>query len=217
MPLQLNLLHEEFTEERQRKRDPLKLGMMALGAVGALMLVFYGFRAYQTLAIKNRLGAIEEEWAKVEPKVTAAQKRAAELNDIINTTKVLDSMIESRFFWAPLLQKLSGCVAPNTQLTNFDGTINVNKTVTLTIEGKATGAEPRAAAEEFRQLLSEELGKKYRNVRAEFKILEDLDTAVDVGGTSLPVARYIITVGLAPQPDSETNNSTRSDQALAKK
>ena len=78
MPLQLNLLHEEFTEERQRKRDPLKLGMMALGAVGALMLLFYGFRAYQTLALKNRLRTIEEEWSKVEPKVTAAQKRAVQ-------------------------------------------------------------------------------------------------------------------------------------------
>jgi hypothetical protein len=217
MPLQLNLLHEEFTEERQRKRDPLKLGLKGLGVVGAFMLLFYGFRAYQTLAIKNRLHTVQEEWSKVEPKVTAAQKRAEELNDIINTTKVLDSMIERRFFWAPLLQKLSGCVAPNTQLTNFDGAINSDKTVTLTIEGKATGAEPRAAAEEFRQLLSEELGKKYRGVKAEFKVLEDLDTEVDVGGTSLPVARYVITVGLAPEPESEANTSTRSDPALAKK
>ena len=217
MPLQLNLLHEEFTEERQRKRDPLKLGMMALGAVGALMLLFYGFRAYQTLAIKNRLSTIQEEWAKVEPKVTAAQKRAEELNNIINTTKVLDSMIERRFFWAPLLQKLSGCVAPNAQLTNFDGAINPDKTVTLTIEGKATGAEPRAAAEEFRQLLSEELGKQYRHAKAEFKILEDLDTQVEVGGTSLPVVRYIITVGVTPQPSSEATSSTRSDPTLAKK
>ncbi len=217
MPLQLNLLHEEFTEERQRKRDPLKLGTMALGAVGAIMLLFYGFRAYQTLSFKRQLSNIEGEWAKVEPKVTAAQKRADELNGIITTTKVLDSVIETRFFWAPVLQTIAGCVAPNAQLTNFDGTLNPNKSVVLTIEGKATGAEPRAAAEEFRQLLSEELGKKYRSVKAEFKILEDLDAQVEVGGTNLPVARYIIAVSLEPQVAPATPDGASVDPALAKR
>ena len=31
------------------------------------------------------------------------------------------TMIEGRFFWAPFLQKISRCVAPNTQLTSIDG------------------------------------------------------------------------------------------------
>jgi 1-acyl-sn-glycerol-3-phosphate acyltransferase len=55
MPLHLNLLHEQIAEQRQRQRDPLKLGMMALSAVGALMLLFYMFKAYKTLETKNRL------------------------------------------------------------------------------------------------------------------------------------------------------------------
>ncbi len=41
MALHLNLLHEEILEQRQRQRDPLKIGMMVLGALGALMLAYY--------------------------------------------------------------------------------------------------------------------------------------------------------------------------------
>ena len=38
MPLQLNLLHEEILEQRQRKRDPLKLSIYAGIGLAALLL-----------------------------------------------------------------------------------------------------------------------------------------------------------------------------------
>src|ERR1700757_1582891 len=123
MPLNLNLLHEEILEQRQRQRDPLKLGMIALIGVGSLLALYYMFSAYRTLEIRTRLSGIEHDWAKVEPQVTAAQQRAAELNDIIKTTKVLQDYVEHRFFWGPFLQKVARCVAPNTQLTNIDGSV----------------------------------------------------------------------------------------------
>ena len=199
MALHLNLLHEEIAEQRQRQRDPLKLGMMALGAVAALMVMFYMWKGYQTLEIKSRLAAVEREWAKIEPKVTAAQKRSTELNGIIRTTQVLDSMIEERFFWAPFLQKVSLCVAPNAQLTSIDGSVSEdNKLVTASIEGIAAGREPRAAAEELRQLLLEQLGQSYSEVKVEFKTLEDLDTIVNVAGANMAMARYIIGVSFNP-------------------
>ena len=203
MPLQLNLLHEEFTEERQRKRDPLKLGLKGLAVAGAIMVLFYMFKAYETLSAKKELSLVEADWAQVEPKVTAAQKRAKELAGIIDATNVLDTLIENRFFWAPLLQTLSECVAPNVQLTSFDGTVNEDKLVRLTIEGTAAGEEPRAAAEEFRQLLSQKLSDHYNEVKAEFKTLEDLDTPVTFDGASMAVARYTISVSLSPQSEPE--------------
>src|SRR5688572_3613452 len=138
MALHLNLLHEEFQEQRQRQRDPLKIGLMVLGAVGALMFLYYMWNAYQTLGIRNRLNAVQSEWSKVETKVTAAQKRSAELNNFIGTTRVLDGMIESRFFWAPFLEKLSRCVALNAQITSIDGTVLEDKRgVNVMIEGVA--------------------------------------------------------------------------------
>jgi hypothetical protein len=195
MALQLNLLHEELAEERQRQRDPLKIGMLILLGLTVIMVAFYMWKGYATLEVKSRLAAVQSDWAKVEPKVTAAQKRAKELNAIINTTKVLDTMVEGRFYWAPFLQKLSRCVAPNAQLTSFDGSSNDDtKTVTAAIEGVAAGREPRSAAEEFRQLLIEQLADTYGNVSVEFKTLEDLDTIANVAGTNMAMARYSLSV-----------------------
>ena len=199
MALHLNLLHEEILEQRQRQRDPLKIGMMVLGAVGAILFVYYMWNAYQTLEIRKRFNAIQRDWNKVEPNVTAAQKRSAELNNMIGTTKVLDEMIDSRFFWAPFLQKLALCVAPNAQITNLDGNmVEETKTVSIMIEGVASGREPRAAAEELRQLLLEQLEKGYHDVKVEFKTLEDLDTLVNVAGASMATARFGLNVTFTP-------------------
>jgi len=212
MALHLNLLHEEFQEQRQRQRDPLKIGMMVLGGLGALMFLYYMWNAYQTLGIRTRLNAVQSDWSKVEPKVTAAQKRSAELNSIIGTTKVLDGMIESRFFWGPFLEKLSRCVAMNAQITSVDGTVlDENKGVNVMIEGLAAGREPRAAAEELRQLLLEQLGQSYHDVKVEFKTLEDLDTLVKIGGANMAMARFSVSASFVPTaPAKAATTSTRS-------
>lgn len=199
MALHLNLLHEEFLEQRQRQRDPLKIGMMVLGGLGALMFLYYMWNAYKTLEIRSRLNAVQHDWSKVEPKVTASQKRSAELNSIIGTTKVLDGMIESRFYWAPFLEKLSLCVALNAQLTSIDGTVlDEGRVVNVMIEGLAAGREPRAAAEELRQLLIEQLGQIYHEVKVEFKTLEDLDTLANIGGANMAMARFGLSVVFNP-------------------
>jgi hypothetical protein len=198
MALHLNLLHEEIQEQRLRQRDPLKIGMMVLGGLGALMFLYYMWNAYQTLGIRNRLNAVQSDWSKVEPKVTSAQKRSAELNSIISTTRVLDSMIDGRFYWAPLLEKLSRCVAMNAQITSVDGTVlDDNRGVNVMIEGLAAGREPRAAAEELRQLLLEQLGQSYHDVKVEFKTLEDLDTLVRIGGANMAMARFSVSASFS--------------------
>ncbi len=199
MALQLNLLHEEIAEHRQRQRDPLKIGMLVLLGLTALMVVFYMWKGYKTLEIKRHLAVVQREWAQVEPNVTAAQKRSAELNGIITTTRVLDTRVEARFYWAPFLEKLSRCVAPNAQLTSVDGSYSEDtKAVTASLDGVAAGREPRAAAEELRQLLMEQLGEGYGNVAVEFKTLEDLDTVVNVAGANMAMARFSLGIKFTP-------------------
>ena len=205
MALQLNLLHEQIAEKRQRQRDPLKLGLFALLAIGTLMALFYMWRGYQTLEIKRRLGNAQAEWAAIEPKMVAAEKRSAELNTIIGTTKVLDEMIDGRFFWAPVLERISRCVAPNAQLTTLDGSLrDDNKLVTLSLDGMAAGREPRAAAEELRQLLTEQLGQVYTEVKVEFRTLEDLDTIVKIAGANMTMARFSLSATFNPASPEAT-------------
>ena len=216
MALHLNLLHEEIREQRQRQRDPLKIGMIVLAGLGALMVAYYLWNAYKALEIRNRLGQAQHEWSKVEPKVTAAQKRSAELNSIISTTKVLDGMIDGRFYWAPFLEKLSRCVALNAQLTGIDGTVTEEGKIIVGIEGLAAGREPRAAAEELRQLLLEQLSQSYSEVKVEFKALEDLDTIVNIGGSNMAMARFSLsatfaTVAAKPSPTPGPRSKTRGE------
>jgi hypothetical protein len=211
MALHLNLLHEEIREQRLRQRDPLKIGMMVLGGLGALMILYYMWNAYRTLEIRTRLNTVQQDWSKVEPEVTTAQKRSAELNSIISTTKVLDGMIDSRFFWAPFLEKLSRCVALNAQITSIDGTVlDDNKGVSVMIEGLAAGREPRAAAEELRQLLLEQLGQSYHDVKVEFKTLEDLDTLVKIGGANMAMARFSLNASFNPSAPAKATPPPRT-------
>lgn len=218
MPLHLNLLHEEISQQRQRQRDPLKIGIMVLVFIAAVMVLFYMWKGYRTLDTKNRLATVQREWAKIEPKVTAAQKRAAELNSIIGTTKVLDKFVEGRFLWAPLLQNLSRCVAPNAQLTSIEGGVSEDqKLVSLTLEGIAAGREPRSAAEELRQLLAEQLGQTYTAVKVEFKSLEDVDTLVNVAGANMAMARYVISVGFNPLSPDEAKLTSSPAPARGQK
>jgi len=199
MALNLNLLHEQILEQRQRQRDPLKLGMMFIGAIAALLFVNYLWNGYKALQTKHRLNVVQAEWAKVEPKVTAAQKRAEELTKIIDTTRVLDGFIDGRFYWAPLLENISRCVAPNNQLTSLEGSLlGEKKGVSVMVDGVAAGREPRAAAEDLRQLLLEQLSRHYGDVKVEFKTLEDLDTIVSVGGSSLAMSRYVLNITFDP-------------------
>jgi len=212
MALNLNLLHEEILEHRQRQRDPLKIGMMVLGGFGALLFLYYMFNAYRTLEIKSRLSAVERNWTKIEPEVTAADKRVAELEGVIKTTSTLDNYIENRFFWAPFLQKVSHCVPPNTQLTSLDATVlDENKGISVSVEGVAAGREPRSVAEDLRQMLIEQLGHGYGGVKVEFRTLEDLDTIVTVGGTNMPMAHYLLAINCNPRPMPKSAASPAPD------
>ena len=77
------------------------------------------------------------------------------------------------------------------------------KGVTVSIEGTAAGREPRAAAEDLRQMLVEQLGQSYKDVKVEFKALEDLDTIVNVGGTNMAMAHYILNVSFNPYANAK--------------
>ena len=211
MPLQLNLLHEEILQQRQRQRDPLKLSLYAAIGLGALLILNYLWTGYRVLESKSRLNSMQADWGKIEPKVTEAQKRSDELNGIISTTNALDGYIENRFYWAPLLEKVAHCVTPNIQITALEGIVEEDKgLVTVTLDGVAGGREPRGVAEDFRQMLLEQVGKEQPTVKVEFKTLEDLDATVAVGGNNVTTAHFVVTVGMEPFSKAATPAPTRA-------
>ena len=81
------------------------------------------------------------------------------------------------------------------------------KGVTVSIEGTAAGREPRAAAEDLRQMLVEQLSQNYKDVKIEFKALEDLDTIVNVGGTNMAMAHYVLNVTFNPYANAKSTTA----------
>src|SRR5438067_4219300 len=208
MALHLNLLHEEILEQRQRQRDPLKIGILMLLSCGAILFLYYAWNAYQTFEIKAKLSAVDGDWKKIEPRITEAQKRSTELTNIINTTRVLDEYIDNRFFWGPFLEKLSRCVPPNAQLTSMEAQLQDEEKgggVTVTIDGVAAAREPRSAAEDVRQMLLEQLGKSYHDVKAEFKALEDVETVASINGSNVPMSRYVLSITFNPNASAKAS------------
>ena len=211
MPLTINLLHEEQFLLKQRKRDPLKLGLYALAGVAALFVMFYGWRLISSKSLESQLKAHQAEWAKQEPAANAAAAQEKELTAQVAAADVVSKRVENRFYWAPLLETLVKSVPPNVQIISLNGSNEQkNDKIMLTLEGIVAGDVPRLAADKFRTSLTESLGKKFQGVETSFRSLDDTATPVNLNGRSSPTAHFTIEVKMnkpsatpAPAPVSE--------------
>ena len=195
MPLTINLLHEEQFLLQQRKRDPLKLGFYALGAVALLFFLYYAVRAATTSSLRGELRNKRAEWAKQEPAAKAAATREAELSAKLTIADAVGKRIENRFYWAPVLDALLKTVPANVQIVNFTGS-NEPKTdkISILLEGIVAGEVPRIAADQFREAVTAQMAKQFPGAASSFRSLEDTASSVNVGGRALPTARFTIEV-----------------------
>lgn len=205
MPLNINLLHEEQLLLQQRKRDPLKLGMLAICGVALLFVAYYGYRILGSNEILHDLRDRQHKWATQEPRAKAAAAQEEVLSAKLGQGKAVSQRIEGRFYWAPVLSLLVETVTPNVQILSFQGSSDTASSaadrVTITVEGIAADAEPRAAAEQFRQNLADRLGKLCKGATASFKSLDETKAAVTLAGRQVPAARFSIEVDLT-RPDA---------------
>ncbi len=193
MPLTINLLHEEQFLLQQRKRDPLKLGLYALGAVAMLFFLYYAVRFASSGVLRGQLRDRQAEWAKQEPAAKAAAAREADLSAKLAEADAVTKRMESRFYWAPLLDGLLKTVPPNVQVVNLTGTNDPKADkVSVLLEGIVAGEVPRIAADQFRTQLNERLAKQYPGATSTFRGLDDTTATVAVSGRALPTARFTI-------------------------
>ena len=96
MALHLNLLHEEITEQRQRQRDPLKIGTKALAGIGVLMLSFTFSKPTKLSKSKTASPAFSANGPKWSRRHRGAKTHGG-ANAIVGTTKVLDAIVDERF------------------------------------------------------------------------------------------------------------------------
>jgi hypothetical protein len=146
-----------------------------------------------TLVMRER-DAKRADFARLEPLGKAAVIEEAELKKKLGNSDRFLKRIEGRFYWAPLIQEIVQIVPPYIHITRLagDATGEDSKKVQANIEGIVAGAEPRTTAESFRHNIQTTMEKKYRNVIATFRHLEDGTDTIPVEGKPLPTASFAI-------------------------
>lgn len=206
MALHLNLLHELDSAKRARQRDPLKLGLYALVGVIILFLAFYVMRLGSTAKVTSAKNSLVAEWSTLEPKQKEAAAKATELQTQIALSENMVKYIESRFYWAPLLERIGELVPSSAQVNRISAELLNANECTVTIEGAAAGEEPRTVAEELRTALASKLlAGKAGTVDAVFVSLEDGTTAVQVNGVTLPTAVFGIRISIVLPKETAAN------------
>lgn len=213
MALHLNLYHEIQTQNLQRKRDPLRLGMLGLLVVAIGFVSYYFYRLDRFNGLNNQASRAESDWATLEPKQKQAEQREKELQKNISLRDELVKRMEERCLWGPLLDTLSGGVPRQVQVTKFEaGREDKSRAVTFTIEGLASGVQARKTAEEFRMSFLRRLTENFKGPvnsvpKDGFRTLEDREERVVLAGQSYATASFVVSYEAAmdvPAPPAST-------------
>ena len=170
--------------------------MLGLIVVAGLLMAQYMWTMTKAALVTRERDAMRSEFNRKDPLAKAAVIEEAELQKKLGNSERFQARIEGRFYWAPLVQLVIENVPGNFHITRLAGDVNVDdpSKVQFKLEGLVAGAEPRTAAEEFRQRFTQILEKRYRNVNATFRHLEDGTETVAIEGKQMPTASFAINV-----------------------
>lgn len=198
MPLHLNLLHEIETQKAASRRDPLKIAAYILVAIAALFAGMYFWEVGRFASVNSQHARLKAEFDKLDPRARDAEKREAALKQTFETSDKFVQTIEGRFYWAPVMEEIVKIVPRQVQITKMTASVQGDaiKRVQFNFDGVAAGSDPRSVAEDLRQSFIEVFGKKYRNVSATFRQLEDSAETATLDGKQLPLAVFGIAISL---------------------
>lgn len=198
MALRLNLYHEVIKAKALKRRDPLKLSMYALGAVVTCLACYYLGELLHMHNISTELAKVKFEFEKLEPQAKAAKKREEELNTQMKAGDLLVKRVESRFYWAPMLEQIMQVVPREVQVTRLAGDLTGDglRRCSISVDGLSAGTDPRKVAEDLRTAIAEKFLANYKNVSSKFRTLDDGTEMVMLDGKQVPTATFAINVEL---------------------
>jgi hypothetical protein len=195
MPLHVNLYHEVQRQELQRRRDPLRLSMLAVLIIAIGFVVNYFIVLERSHLIAVHYSGVQGEWAGLEPKSKTAKARQEELDSEIAASDAMMKNVDSRMYWAPVLDEILKAVPRNVQLTHMGGDAPVDDKAlysTLSVTGISSAVEPRKEAENLRTAINAKLEEKFKHVTSLFKTLDDSDQFVMLDGRRLATATFTL-------------------------
>jgi Tfp pilus assembly protein PilN len=193
MPLHVNLYHEVQQQEIARQRDPVRLAMLAVLLVMIGFVVNYFIVLERSHMVSIRYTVLQGDWAAIEPKAKDAKARQDELEAEIAASDAMVKNVDSRLYWAPVLDQILQTVPRTVQLIHLGAEApgdekSINSI--LEISGISSAPEPRKEAENVRTALETKLGTKFKHVSSVFKTLDDSDQYVMLDGRRLPTAAF---------------------------
>jgi Tfp pilus assembly protein PilN len=203
MALHLNLYHEIQKQQLERARDPLKLGMAVMVVMAAILMAYYFFRVQQVYRLHAQAVRLQTEWKVKEPKAQEAKKREQEL--MVNTQLKEDLVrrIESRFYWAPMFEKILHTVPANVQVTSLQGIMEPDtRAGTLNISGIAGDDSPRRAAEDFRTAFLAKCLSNFKETTSKFSALDETEEKAQLGGKALNTAIFSLQFQFSAKADA---------------
>jgi Tfp pilus assembly protein PilN len=198
MPLHVNLYHEVQRQERARQRDPLRLGMLGLLVIAIGFVAYYFVVLEGAHQIGEQYAALQSQFNALDPKAKAAEARQTELNTEIAASDTMIKNVNSRFYWAPVLDQILKSVPRSVQITHVGGATGTDPAgpSTLSITGISSAIEPRKEAEALRLALDAKLGSAFKDVTSVFRALDDSDQIVMLDGRRLATATFTIEIQL---------------------
>ena len=151
MALQLNLLHEQFSEQRQRQRDPLKLGIYGLVALrrGPLSLVRLECLSNDPdpQPAQHRAGGVGQGRTESHSR-TKTRRGTRQNHQQHEDSRWLNR--PARFIGRRSSASSRACVTPNIQLIGLDGNVaDAGDAVALTLEGVSAGTRTASRGGNF--------------------------------------------------------------------
>jgi Tfp pilus assembly protein PilN len=194
MPLHVNLYHEVQRQERARRRDPVRLGILGLLFITIGFVINYFVVLAGSHSVGSRYSTLQAEFSKLDPRAKVAKARQAELNDEIAASDTMMKNVDSRFYWAPVFDQILKAVPRNVQLTHVgaDAASSAGTPHVLTITGISSAVEPRKEAEALRTALDARLHTQCKSITSQFKALDDSDQVAVLDGRRLSTATFTI-------------------------
>ena len=162
MPLTLDLLHEEHSSSSNANATRSSWAFMPWAASRRSSWSTTAPARQRRFAGAARSPSVKPSGASRSPSPPPRRSAEKDISEQLAAAAAVSHRVENRFYWAPVLEVLYKSVTNNVQLISFRGGNDLkDDKLRLVLEGMAAGAEPRAAAEQFRIALAEHFGKNY--------------------------------------------------------
>jgi len=148
--LQLNVLAEKLEEERQRRRDPFKRGVLAAVVIYLAVLVWAAQLALEVWTTGSEVTKCQVELAVKEPSmkmVTGISERAGVIDGKL---RLLGLMATNRFRWASPLNALKFAVVDDIQVVH----VQIQESIVSAPAAPEAGAQSKKEPVEARSTVS---------------------------------------------------------------